>query len=241
MKNAVTGFFMLVILVFSGVCIQTVGTKTTRKNELDANLAAAMEQSMQILTIDPVYHISRDSGAEEFTADFIQGFLANTTSDSDFIIEILKVDVERGLLDVRVKETYKQIIGEGSVSCRKTVILEDVKEEEDVFYRVSFVAEEGSEEDKGKSMETENGNVEEMQASALKQIKLKEIQVHGGDHLSASMLPKNGMEKKGKVFYGWKMVEPVSGIGMLYEADNIENVCVVSDMKFQAVYRKESK
>lgn len=240
MKNAVTGFFMIVILVFSGVCIQTAGTKTTRKNELDANLAAAMEQSMQILTIDPVYHISRDSGAEEFTADFIQSFLTNTTSDSAFTIEILKVDVEKGLLDVRVKETYKQVIGEGSVSCRKTVILEDVKEEEDVFYRVSFMMEIDEEED-GKNAEQENGEAEETQASTLKEIKLKEIQVHSGDHLSAVMLPKNGLEKKGEVFCGWKMVEPVSGISVLYGEDNIENVCVLGDMKFQAVYRKESE
>ena len=39
-----------------------------------AVLAEAMEQSMKILTVNPVYHIEKESGSDEFTADFIQGF-----------------------------------------------------------------------------------------------------------------------------------------------------------------------
>ena len=110
MKNAVIGFFMIVILVISLAAIQTAENRTTRKNELDSSLSEAMEQSMKILTVNPVYHIEKESGTDEFTADFIQGFLMKTTSNSEFTVEILNVDVEKGLLDVRAKSRFRQII-----------------------------------------------------------------------------------------------------------------------------------
>lgn len=222
MKNAVIGFFMVIILIFSGIAIQTSENRTARQNELDNSLGAAMEQSMKILTVNPVYHIEKESGAKEFTADFIQGFLMKTSSDSEYTIEIMDVDVKKGLLDVRASETYRQVIGSGRVSSRKTVILEDLKEEEEVFYKVSFLV-----------MQKEHEDAEE------KEYVLKQACVHGGDFLSAAVLPKAEMERDGYVFCGWKMVKPVNGIGILYGEENIHTVCVRDDIELQAVYRQE--
>lgn len=222
MKNAVIGFFLVIILIFSGVTILTSENRTTRQNELDNSLGAAMEQSMKVLTVNPVYHIEKEGGTDEFVADFIQGFLAKTTSSSDFSIEILDVDVEKGLLDVRAVETYKQIIGYGKVACRKTVILEDVEEEKDVYYYVSFLTTQEESKD-----EENNGYV------------LKQVSIHSGDNLTAAILPKSGMEKEGYMFCGWKMVKPVNGIGILYGEENIETICVGEHIEFEAVYQQE--
>ena len=215
MKNAVIGFFMIVILVISLAAIQTAENRTTRKNELDSSLSEAMEQSMKILTVNPVYHIEKESGTDEFTADFIQGFLMKTTSNSEFTVEILNVDVEKGLLDVRAKSRFRQIIGYGEVSCRKTVILEELEEDKETPCYISFFAEKPA-----KEADTENNYV------------LKKISVHCGDRLS-------GLEKKGYIFCGWKMTKPVNGIGILYGKENINTLCAGDDMEFQAVYEQE--
>ena len=222
MKNAVIGFFMIVILVISLAAIQTAENRTTRKNELDSSLSEAMEQSMKILTVNPVYHIEKEAGSDEFTADFIQGFLMKTTSNSEFTVEILNVDVEKGLLDVRAKARFRQIIGYGEVSCRKTVILEELEEEKETPCYISFFAEKPA-----KETDTESSYV------------LKKISVHFGDRLSAAMLPESGLEKKGYIFRGWKMTKPVNGIGILYGNENINTLCVGDDMEFQAVYEQE--
>ncbi|MBU3877390.1 hypothetical protein HGO97_016415 [Faecalicatena sp. AGMB00832] len=224
MKNAVIGFFMVIILIFSGVAIQTSENRTARQNELDNSLGAAMEQSMKILTVNPVYHIEKENGTKEFTADFIQGFLMKMSSDSKYTIDILDVDVEKGLLDVRVSERYKQVIGYGSVSSHKTVILEDQKEEEDVFYPVSFLAQ-----------SKEHVDSEEQEYV------LKQVSVHGGDHLTAAVLPRAELKKEGYVFCGWRMVEPVNGMGVLYGIENINTICVREEIKFQAVYKQEER
>lgn len=224
MKNAVIGFFMVIILIFSGIAIQTSENRTARQNELDNSLGAAMEQSMKILTINPVYHIEKENGTKEFTADFIQGFLMKMSSDSKYTIDILDVDVEKGLLDVRVSERYKQVIGYGSVSSHKTVILEDQKEEEDVFYPVSFLAQ-----------SKEHVDSEEQEYV------LKQVSVHGGDHLTAAVLPRAELKKEGYVFCGWRMVEPVNGMGVLYGIENINTICVREEIKFQAVYKQEER
>ena len=221
MKNAVTGFFMIVILVISLAAIQTAENRTTRKNELDSSLSEAMEQSMKILTVNPVYHIEKESGTDEFTADFIQGFLMKTTSNSEFTVEILNVDVEKGLLDVRAKSRFRQIIGYGEVSCRKTVILEELEEDKETPCYISFFAEKPA-----KEADTENNYV------------LKKISVHCGDRLSAAMLPESGL-REGYIFCGWKMTKPVNGIGILYGKENINTLCAGDDMEFQAVYEQE--
>lgn len=179
---------------------------------------------MKILTVNPVYHIEKENGTKEFTADFIQGFLMKMSSDSKYTIDILDVDVEKGLLDVRVSERYKQVIGYGSVSSHKTVILEDQKEEEDVFYPVSFLAQ-----------SKEHVDSEEQEYV------LKQVSVHGGDHLTAAVLPRAELKKEGYVFCGWRMVEPVNGMGVLYGIENINTICVREEIKFQAVYKQEER
>lgn len=224
MRNAVIVIFMIVILVFSGVSIQAAENKAIRKNELETSLGEAMEQSMKVLTIHPVYHIDNSSKTDEFAADFIQGFLMKTTSNSDFIIEILGIDVEKGLLDVRVAERYKQIIGYGEISCRKTVILEDFEKEEEAFYQVSFWA-------------TKEGGREESESEYI----IKQVNVHSGGNLNAAMLPQSSVERKGRTFRGWRMIKPVNGLGILYGEENISTLRVRENLEFEAVYRQEEE
>lgn len=221
MKSAVIGFFMLVLLIFSAAAVQASENKTFRKNELNKSLGEAMEQSMKILTVNPLYHIERKSGSAEFTADFIQAFLAKITSNSDFTVEIFNVDVEKGLLDVRVTESFKQIIGYGEVSCRKSVVLDDVEIEQDTYFLITFLKEHS-----GQEVKPENLSVR------------KQVSVQSGNKLSPDILPEGVTEKEGYKFVGWKMTKPVNGTGPLYDKQNIAALTAWDNMEFVPVYQK---
>ena len=104
MRHAVMGFFILIMLIFAGASIYTAETKTMHQNELDSILGAAMEESMEILTVNPTYSIGKEVEGKELAADFIQNMLMRTTSKSTFEVEILTADAQKGLLDVRVTE-----------------------------------------------------------------------------------------------------------------------------------------
>lgn len=209
MRNAVIGFILVIILVFTGAAVNSAESKTVRKNELESKLSAAMEQSLRILTVNPVYPIRSEGGAGEFTADFIQNFLAGTTSDSDYHIEILHVDEQKGLLDVKVTERYRQISGTGKVSLRKTVLLDRIKNQENRYYTLTFY----------------NGYV------------LKQVNIHGGDNISEAMLPKTEIDKEGHLFSGWKMKQPDTG--KIYSNAQMKQLTVTENMEFEAVYKKK--
>ena len=136
MKNAIIALIGIAMVIMVTVGINTVENKTMRQNELDSNLDKALERTMEILTIDPVYQISKND--TEVAADFIENFLVNTTSDATFKIDIITVDPEKGLLDVQVSESYAQVIGTGKVSARKTVILDDWENPDNTYFTVRF-------------------------------------------------------------------------------------------------------
>lgn len=228
MKNAVVGFILLIILVFTGITVYSIEGKTVRKNELDTNLGAAMEQSMTIMTIDPTYTIRRDDGGKELIADFIENFLMKTTSDSIFDIEVISVDAEKGLLDVRATERFPQITDlngkpSGNVSVRKTVILEDYVNEENLFYKVSFYVEQRDE--KGNVIKDDKGNI-------IKDT-VKQVNVHGGDTL-LNVQPKVNPILKGYRFVGWRWDKTGT------EYTDISSLNCMEDMEFTAVFEKDS-
>ena len=96
MRNAVTGFILMIIIILSGTAILTIESKTTRQNELDMNLGSSMEQTMKSLAADGS---ERFGDEEEMAADFIENFLVRTTSKSEFQFDILRrISFKRGLV-----------------------------------------------------------------------------------------------------------------------------------------------
>lgn len=217
MKNAVIGFILFVILVFTGVTIYTIEGKTTRKNELDSNLGAAMEQSMTIFTIDPTYTVEKENN-DHLIADFIENFLVKTTTDSTFTIDVLEVDAEKGLLDVKVTEEFNQFVSKGHVSCRKTVILEDYENSDNEVCEVSFYL---PVEVKDKPGQFENQIV-------------KSLQINKGAKLANEMLP-TVTEREGYVFKGWKL----EGYDKIY-TDISELTVMKNPQNFVGVFEKSN-
>ena len=177
MRNAVLAMILIVILVFAGFTVQSIHNKSIRKNELDTNLSAAIEESLSVLVVDPDYSAE---GEEELLSDAIENLLTRITSDSDFKVRVLAADAEKGILDIEATEHFRQPGGkEASVTCRRTALIEDYQENEEVFYKVVF--------------ETEEGIV-------------KEISVHKGSALNNDMPPR-ALPRQGEDFIGWRLTD----------------------------------
>ncbi len=219
MRHAVMGFFIVMMLVLTGASIYTAETKTMHQNELDSILGAALEESMEILTVNPVYSIGKETDGKELAADFIQNMLIRTTSKSMFEIEILTADAQKGLLDVRVTEHFRQIWGKGKVVSRKTVILDDVQKKEETFSRISF----------WKIYQNEDGQEKRI----VKQVVLPE-----GILLPAEILPVETEQSKEQI-RGWKLRGESKDI--VYTEQNVGTLKAVGNLEFEAVYREKDK
>lgn len=210
MKNAIIALIGIAMVIMVTVGINTVENKTMRQNELDNNLDKALERTMEILTIDPVYQISKND--TEVAADFIENFLVNTTSDATFKIDIITVDPEKGLLDVQVSESYAQVIGTGKVSARKTVVLDDWENPDNTYFTVQF---------------------------CLDDKIIKQVNIHGGDKITKDILPQSmDAESETTVFKGWRMTMPQES-DVLYTEKTISNLIVTNDLVFQAIYQEK--
>lgn len=131
MRNYIIGFISFCILILTVATISMSESKTTRKNELDNALGAAMEESMSVLKLKKTYEIKDN---EEFTADFIQNMLVKLDADADYEVTIYTLDTEKGLLDAGVTQKYKRLFGEGKVTVRKVIIADTTKDPTDPTY-----------------------------------------------------------------------------------------------------------
>ncbi len=137
MKNAIIACVLILLFIISSLILLTIYNQNTRQNELEDSLSAAVEQSLENLKIKKNYSIDN---TDEFVADFLENLLVSIESDSDVKVEILSVDIEKGLLDVCVTETYRQPNGtKKNISCRKTIILEEYAQEPPVQHTVRFM------------------------------------------------------------------------------------------------------
>lgn len=122
MKNAIMGFIALLVLLLAGATISTVEGRTMRENEIDSTLSTAMQQSMEILTLEKNYDIE---DASAFALDFIQSAMVQMNSNSTYDVKVYSIDVQKGILDAEVTQHYDQFFKEGKVTCRRMILLDE--------------------------------------------------------------------------------------------------------------------
>lgn len=174
MKNIVNMLVVLVLGVIAIASMMTVAGRSNREMELADNLSSAVEESVNALVADKKYDINN---SKEFIADFIEQLTIVIDNDCDIVVNVMKADLEKGILSVRIVAEYEHPNGEpGKVSCDRTVIFDKVSEDKPEEYTVKFFT----------------GHSGEIQC-------YKSFQVYAGEKVQAPAVPQSDTG----TFTGW--------------------------------------
>lgn len=137
MKHTVYGIALAVAAMLVVTITLAVSGKHVRKNEMETSLNTAVEQALEQFQSER----GNSESPQDLIARFNQLLLMQMESDSELQVEILNADVEKGVLAVRITETYRNILGkEEKAVCRKSVILEEYSEKK-TYHTVTFLSE----------------------------------------------------------------------------------------------------
>lgn len=143
MKNAAIMIVSVILGVIALASVMTITGRTDRQTELSANLPSAVEETENTLLVKKQYQLA---DREEFIADFRENLAKVIDSDCDITVNVAGMDLQKGLLSVRVTAEYEHPNGEpGSVTCERTVIFDQTKAEETGICVVRFYLAPGGE------------------------------------------------------------------------------------------------
>lgn len=122
MKQTVLVLSTLAMLVLSIGILYAIFGKEQRREEIRAELSASVEGTMNTLKEKKTYTIEEK---DEFIGDFLEAFLVQTNSDSDFLVNVLLFDEEKGILKLEIESIYKYPNGrEGRCSVVRDIAFE---------------------------------------------------------------------------------------------------------------------
>lgn len=133
MKNAIIGFTFCLSLIYIFLIHSCITAKDVRLNELELATNSAVRTTME-----QAYTVKSDTEVttnEQLMELFNENLLTQISSDSDIQVDFMGVDIEEGLLDVKVTavfhypyHTVDEPNGvEGKVSVRRTIVLDNTK------------------------------------------------------------------------------------------------------------------
>lgn len=143
MKNMSTIIVSVTLGTLILLLIMTLEGRANRSVELKSNFSSVIEETLEILTVNPKYRIDN---TDEFVADFVQNLSEVVESDADISVQIMNIDKEKGVLSIRVIEEFQHPNGKnGTVKCDRTVILNrsEQEDENEPIHTVSFYLKKG--------------------------------------------------------------------------------------------------
>ncbi len=139
MKHTIFGIALAAIAIMALSATLTLSGRSVRKNELETAVNTAAKQALA----QQGGQEGAPRDAKELSADFNRELLILLESDADVKVNVLSADTEKGILDVEVTETYRNVMGkEEKVSCRKSVIMETYSEMRP-YHKVTFLVDGG--------------------------------------------------------------------------------------------------
>lgn len=157
MKQIMYGIILGIITILSIFLVVSIEGQTTRKNEIENALPNAVERSLEATYQTGAYTITDN---EEFIADFTQNLLndvntgdtnkngvldANEKFDDTLKIkvDVKGVDYKKGLLSIKVTETYTSLNGKEKKAEYITTAILDKPEEKEI-YTLKFTRPDGT-------------------------------------------------------------------------------------------------
>lgn len=174
MKSIILAIVSTILGVLMLMIVMTVSGRENRSTEIKSNLPSIVEETVNNMEVSQKYSIDNTN---EFLADLVSSLSASLDSDSGISVSILKTDQEKGILSVRVTESFTHPNGKpGTVTCDRIVILNKMPVELPEQHNVIFFV--GSDD-------------------------YKSYYINDGECMEAPEEPV----LEGKTFYGWKDVE----------------------------------
>lgn len=141
MKNAITGFGILILIIMTVSIIFSIDSRSIHKQEAEKALSQSIENTLSSLYEKKIYSVE---SSDELINDFTQALLNQIESSSELTVNVLSADYEKGLLSIEVIENFKYPNGKlGKVSAVKTVILDQeekqTNDEKDHSYTICFL------------------------------------------------------------------------------------------------------
>lgn len=122
MKNAVLMFTGGITLVVTLMIMTSVYEQMNYRMEIASNLSSVMEEQMTELMINEKYTVEDE---QEFLIDFVQHFIKVLDGKYNLSVDILQLDMEKGLMAVRVTADFLYVNGKpGSVVCERMILFE---------------------------------------------------------------------------------------------------------------------
>lgn len=149
MKHIVQYALMLIIAVTIIVSIVSIENTNGRKTELDTNISTCAENAFDSLyKLSSYDSLSDEQKIETLENEFEKELKDSMNSVSNVEVQYNYVNVEKGILDVKVEVTYKSSLGvDDKIERTKMVIYEKsktIEEKPSETHTVTFYLDDGS-------------------------------------------------------------------------------------------------
>ena len=102
-------------------------SNTTSEAELQVTLDNAVEHALYVAMSDNLYTIENQ---EQLAADVMHELFSTCNVKADYTIAFNVIDIENGLVDVQVTQTFKASpFIKSKVVCRRTIVLDSEAEQ----------------------------------------------------------------------------------------------------------------
>ena len=124
MKNLIVALGLTMVIIISAIIIAALNTNTAQQNKLDNAVELAAYQTLnEFFVRDVTLDRTKENITDRFKVNLKELLKAGDT-DAKYKIEIYGIDTTKGMLSVKVTETYKNIIYERTIDSETTVIYE---------------------------------------------------------------------------------------------------------------------
>ena len=108
MKNYVLGITLALTGIILVMIMMTYTSNMTRQDQLDNKLSEACENAVsETMQQNRSYDIATEEGKKALVGAFLQNLSLGLDNNALFTVDILSADADRGLLKVKVTETFK--------------------------------------------------------------------------------------------------------------------------------------
>lgn len=120
MKSIILTIVSVILGVLTLMIVMTISGRENRSAEIKSSLSSIVEETVSNMEVSQKYSINNTN---EFLADLVSSLSASLDSDSGISVNILKADQEKGILSVRVTESFTHSNGKpGTVTCDRNVV-----------------------------------------------------------------------------------------------------------------------